>query len=436
MNPANIENRRIKKIRQIEGHKICCSPACEKILEHNNCEVSKLQDEIKTLKCTLDKKEDEVVELQINYESEYCILNKTIENLNKDNADRETYSNRIKKRMIDLEDEATEMEIIHNDEMKKQKEVICKLYTEISMLKQMNENLQKSIDDHIANSKIIIKERDDLIQINQELVTTIGTLEEQNGILSIEQNFQAHQVRHSSANEAEDSNNHSKSTVERIITLSEGAVTCDGVSEEGYLSTLDSREQTTGFDITDTKSLSLRKKILIIGDELAVSIATNLDSALKKSDHDISGTVKPNADIFEISKVLFQSTRHCGQDDLVIFMFNSCNVSNFKTLRHALKQLLPIGKFTNLLILTRYNSHKDKIIGRFIEKQIDSYMLLQINVSISFGELYSISSLVNSNIIRKRHLTIPCKVHKPVLKTVDTILNNNVTQKGDKFFRV
>nr|CAI5855429.1 unnamed protein product [Callosobruchus analis] len=111
---------------------------------------------------------------------------------------------------------------------------------------------------------------------------------------------------------------------------------------------------------TSTERKNHVPQILIQGDEYARSFRRLLDSHIDKSFH-IDALVKPNIQFSYLTKDLFQKVINFGQDDYVV-MVNTNNISNSKSFYKGISNLLPISKFTNLILLCERNKIADQIL--------------------------------------------------------------------------
>lgn len=73
-----------------------------------------------------------------------------------------------------------------------------------------------------------------------------------------------------------------------------------------------------------------------------------------------------------------------NQEDAVIMMFYTKTISNSKTLRSAINNILGISKFTNLIIISECNDFLDKKINELISKRIFKFKRNIVNSSICF----------------------------------------------------
>lgn len=166
-------------------------------------------------------------------------------------------------------------------------------------------------------------------------------------------------------------------------------------------------------------------KLFIIGDEYGEKFAKILDLVMDTSNLNIDEVIKPNTELSDITKDLFSKVLNYGSNDFVITMFNTKNISNNMTLKFALKNLLPLSKFTNLIILSELNQNLDQIIVNTFHKRIRSFKWSNRNSSIDFyvddrcrGSKYKLVKEIESVLKQPRISNI-------VLKSVNIVSDIN-----------
>ena len=155
------------------------------------------------------------------------------------------------------------------------------------------------------------------------------------------------------------------------------------------------------------------------------------DSIFKKTQYQVEGFVKPGIDFKDLARDIFNTTLQYGQDDYVIVMFNTHNVSNSKDLNLALKFLAPLSKLTNLLILSECNKLEDHRINDKIVKYLNNYCSRNKNISIKFfanakQTKYKICRSIMYNIIKFSKLNLN---KKTVIKTIEKRISTHTTIK-------
>lgn len=174
--------------------------------------------------------------------------------------------------------------------------------------------------------------------------------------------------------------------------------------------------------------------ILVIGDEFAKNIAPSLYKLVDNTKFSVKGIVKPNADFVEIAKSLFSNTLEYGQNDFVMLMFSTSNVYNLKSLKYAIKVLLPIAKTTNLVILPKCVINGDEKIISILRQAIRRYCSKN-NASINLIEsVTNIRSILNTVV---KDYVFQKQVNKAqiLLKTIKTT-NPSSCNQSLQFFRI
>lgn len=174
-------------------------------------------------------------------------------------------------------------------------------------------------------------------------------------------------------------------------------------------------------------------KVLIIGDEYAKNFAKVLDLVMDNSDKEVEEVVNPKMELCEITRFLFEKTIKYGKNDYVIIMFNTNNISNNRSFRFSIKNMLPVSKVTNLIILSELNKNIDKKITNAFFKKVREFTSTNRNISLQFfidekyiGTKYTIINNVKRIIMNK--------YNKLVIRTVNTAVNPD-TSLTKQFFR-
>lgn len=173
-----------------------------------------------------------------------------------------------------------------------------------------------------------------------------------------------------------------------------------------------------------------RRKILITGDEFAKSFVRDLELVMENSNLIIDKVVKPKSELNDLTKDLFSKVMNYNSNDFVIIMFNTKNVSNNISLRYAIKNMLPISKFTNLIIMSERSERLDQILIKHFVRRISKFRALNKNCSLNFfvdkGGKENKRNLITEiqNIIKYP------RTNSIVLKSV-----NMVGKYGEIFFR-
>lgn len=106
-------------------------------------------------------------------------------------------------------------------------------------------------------------------------------------------------------------------------------------------------------------------KVLIIDYESAKNFGRVLDLVMDNSDKDVEEMIYSKMELCEITRLSFEKTIKYGKNDYVIIMFNTNNISNKRSFRFSVKNMLPLSKVTNLMILSELK--KSKNIHELIE---------------------------------------------------------------------
>ena len=213
---------------------------------------------------------------------------------------------------------------------------------------------------------------------------------------------------------------------------------------------LDTRNELTTSDIgridTSTRKLSMiglnnvrKNKILIIGDEFGkncTQILQILFSLLDNSKYSIESFVKPNACVAELADDIFTKVKDYGSCDFVVFMFDEKNVVHVKYLNILLKHIFPLGKFTNVLLVTRYYGvARYNDYSKIICDTIKKFCKLNKNLSLSYVSQIKLKNdrkcKINACHKLKKYITSDdCRsiVNNIVLKTVDVMSNTAIAQ--------
>ncbi|CAH2012761.1 unnamed protein product [Acanthoscelides obtectus] len=157
-------------------------------------------------------------------------------------------------------------------------------------------------------------------------------------------------------------------------------------------------------------SAKTSKKLLIVGDQLARNCARVLHNSMKSIGYIVEGIVKPNTEAANITSNIFTQTMDHGQSDYVIIVFSTKNISNHKTLNSFLRNVLPLGKFTNLVILLK-SEPVDEALAVLLENKITSYIKNNPNCSVKFLVVKNGFRKSPANIIRS-HVQTSCSTLK------------------------
>nr|CAH7732781.1 unnamed protein product [Callosobruchus chinensis] len=86
--------------------------------------------------------------------------------------------------------------------------------------------------------------------------------------------------------------------------------------------------------------LTGKRRIVLVGDEMAKNVSKYLNASLSESEFVMEGIVKPNADFDEIGKTVTSHWSNCGENDIIIIIIKSSSICNYKSLKRVMKNLL------------------------------------------------------------------------------------------------
>nr|CAI5829954.1 unnamed protein product [Callosobruchus analis] len=99
---------------------------------------------------------------------------------------------------------------------------------------------------------------------------------------------------------------------------------------------------------------SSHRKILIYGDEYAKNFRKVLELYMDKSIFSVESFVRPNIEFNLAAQDIFKNTITYGENDFVICMVSTQNISNSVSLNTALNRILPIGRTKTLFFYSNY----------------------------------------------------------------------------------
>ncbi|KAL3287676.1 hypothetical protein HHI36_002143 [Cryptolaemus montrouzieri] len=102
-----------------------------------------------------------------------------------------------------------------------------------------------------------------------------------------------------------------------------------------------------------------KRRLTIIGDKYTPNARLEMRTLLDESQYNTTATIKNNCDTTDLVQDLVMESQKHGHRDYLIFIFNTNNVSNNKGLTVCLNRLLPISKFTNLVMLVHQKTTED-----------------------------------------------------------------------------
>lgn len=223
-------------------------------------------------------------------------------------------------------------------------------------------------------------------------------------------------------------------TVKFDVLRDKSDISCEVVLGEQY-----EKEEGMNASVISLKGynkLNERVKLLIMGDELAQNCAVATNYTINDEKYDIKGIVKPNLDIAESFKNVFMDTKSLGSNDYLIAMMKTDNISNHRSLNFILDTLIPIAKYTNLIIIIKCCSSKDQYICNKFKMKCSNFTKRNINACLYLNVVRNLNKQTASKLI-KECVTIckqrPVKLLKTIITTTtdtnDTIYNS--AQKMD-----
>lgn len=172
-----------------------------------------------------------------------------------------------------------------------------------------------------------------------------------------------------------------------------------------------------------------KNKFLIVGDEYAKNFDKIAHLLMDTSTVIIESIIKPKSELSEITQDLFSLVTTYGSNDYVLIMFNTKNISNNACLGYAIKNMLPISKFTNLIIMSELNMNIDHIIINKFLRRVNRYKYRNWNISLEII-IDDRSEKRKHHIVKELETLMNCCHHnRIVLKTVNTVELSN----GDFF---
>lgn len=176
---------------------------------------------------------------------------------------------------------------------------------------------------------------------------------------------------------------------------------------------------------TYNEQVNSESKILILGDQYATGFSKVVKKTMTKTNCNVTEIIKPETELSDLTSNVFDYSLRYGQNDYVIVMFNTKNVSNNKSLNAALKNIMMISKTTNLIIISECDTIVDHIINHKIRNAVNRTLRLVRNCSIKFlvdkneyGSKFDICNELENYLIDPMHKNV-------ILTTIKTIENAN-----------
>lgn len=131
---------------------------------------------------------------------------------------------------------------------------------------------------------------------------------------------------------------------------------------------------------------SVKKKVLIMGDDSARHSALMLNSLLDSSLYKVEGFVQPDAPLVELTRSIFNASTRITQDDHAVIFLNFNKYSFFSSV--DIKNILALGRFTNLILCCKYNlnSYKQKAMLDKIRQLLSYHRNVSVRMIENFKE--------------------------------------------------
>lgn len=395
---------RTKKMIELDGCKVYCSMKCEKETSDKQKHIMKLNEEIAILKNQLRQTLERNEYQEIEYKENIDILKSEILKLRNDIREREEYCKKEKRKLKDIEDEALEMEekflTLNQTLTERNKNLIESLKSTENQL-CLTENLLLSTKAELNKQQV---EYEELMKLNKEIVSNMKLLEmecetlnkklinqeklpcEKRTAINILENIIV-----KSPSNGDLSLSSGKDSSSQITLKGPHASTCVGnigANDVVMSSKFDLDKSCTYLNpknVNDANKISnnVKHKILLIGDETV----TNLSSYVKNlgySNYAVQGIAMPKIDLETLSKLIFSHSMKYGENDLIICSFKTLNISNYKSLYISLKNILPVSKLVNVILISERSLPGDEKIEQFIHKKVCWYNRLNRNIPIEY----------------------------------------------------
>nr|CAI5818430.1 unnamed protein product [Callosobruchus analis] len=333
-------------------------------------------------------------------EEEIVLLRQEMVELQKENVEKEKYIDSLRKKSSAFEEDVIDIETSYRDEIQSNQRVISNL----------NIMLDEK-DRRIAALNVELQELKHSKEVLQDEIYKLKNIDEAKRFKCEKRpNFRKTSPKGDSSNQTnrESASPNTDSQCNRIYrdascTSKNGSDPADVLNSSGpedntsladppsspnSARCCDSSAQSdvsAAFVSHDFNHRTVKKsQVIIIGDEHAKNCSAMLNSYVDSSEAIIQGIVKPGVDFYGLVKPLFNHSLYLGKDDYIVVMFNTFNVSNHRTLLKALQLLLPLGKVTNIVIMSKLHHWTDISIENIIHSKVQSFVRRNRNTSINF----------------------------------------------------
>lgn len=332
--------------------------------------------------------------LSSSIEEQNSFLEQTINELREDSELKKKYITRLRNDNELFIREATKTEEELNAIIKDQAILITDLKQKIKELSEIininNRNSTRTVG--IQTNQYAIQTNQAATQSTQYIDNQTNSCKHTTEFIDL---FNAHQVNSTTLNEATDKETRVISTkkiynivnddeIEQLDNSSHKNIPTNDVEKQGNSTNTFNAPNDDDIHLTQKRNETLPSKIVVIGDESAKNFSSMLQTYLDISKYSVQGFVYPNIDFLNLTKTLFDNTMQCGQNDFVIVMFNTINICNSQTLNLALRYLLPVSKYTNLVIISECSFLKDQVLSKIFRQAIIRFNKLNKNTSIRF----------------------------------------------------
>lgn len=375
---------------------------CEKETIDKQKETTKLNEEMIILKNQLKQTLERNEQQEIEYKENIDILEEEILKLRNDIRKREEYYSKEKKKLKDIEDEAFEMEekflALNKTLTERNKNLIESLKSTENKLNS-SENLVFSTNAELKKQQL---EFEDLMKLNKEIVGNMKLLEMEYEILNkklLSQQTLPSEKRPginilenviikspSNGNLSLSRQGSSPQIKEKISHTSAPLGKNDAndvvVSSKSHL--VNRSTYLNAKNVNDSKTTNkVKNKILIIGDEIVTNLSSYVNN-LGYHNFVIEGIAMPKIDLETLSKLIFSHSINYGENDLIICCFKTLNISNYKTLYNSLKNILPVSKLVNVILISERSLSGDDKIEQLIHAKVCWYNRVNRNIPIKY----------------------------------------------------
>lgn len=351
-------SERRNEITIINNHKIFCSKKCAE-----NVELTEKDDQIET-------------------------LNLIIQELKEELKSKETYIRNLKRSAEVFESDVLDMEQNYINEIDQQKNTIKHLQEKLENEYAKNTRETVSISTQTISCRTSVKytqvdqTQQHNVGIQVQAIKSTSTIKNENiKTNTVEGNgdnkantliLKKRNVRNFEINKEENSE------------INEANEIRTSVSREGKIEVIE-KEHRAKMNVNISAQWKGKIKIKVVGDECAKNCSVIINSIFDKTKFHVEGLIKPECDFNNLTKNIFSTVLEYGHNDFIIVMFDTKNVNNSTHLKYALKNLLPLSKVTNLIIITQCNQPKDRSIVDLTKSQILAFHNSNRNTSLKFG---------------------------------------------------